>query len=82
MSTKDFITVTEMDIDYDGEACALPGMRLQIRHIVAYKPFTEWREKEQAGSRVFLTDRESYAVKETVEELDALMEAALQGETV
>lgn len=79
MSVKGFITVTEMDIDYDGVATPRPGFRLQVRHIIGYMPFREYRKKSQKGSKVFMANYESYGVQETVDQLDDLIRIATEG---
>lgn len=79
MSVKGFITVTEMDIDYDGVATLHPGFRMQVSHIIGYMPFREYRKKAQKGSKVFMAAYESYAVQETVDQLDSLIQEATEG---
>jgi hypothetical protein len=64
-----FITVTEIEMDYRGETRPLPGLRLQTRHIIGYRPWPN----ALAGAKVYMADSEHYAVKETVEELDRLV---------
>lgn len=76
MSAKGFITVVERNIDYNGDVTRLPGLRLQIRHIIAYMPMPTYRGKEHEGCKVLMADRESYSVVESVEELDRLIEEA------
>lgn len=59
-----FITVTHVILCYDGSTEKLPGLRLQISHIVGYMPHS------QGGAVIQTSDHESYRVAESVEQLD------------
>jgi len=59
-----FVILTYVISDYQGEPEKLPGLRLQIPHIVGYMPHS------QGGAVVQTSDHESYRVAESVEQID------------
>jgi hypothetical protein len=67
-----FITLT-VTIERDEKVSTIPGLRLQVRHIIAYG--ARWSAKPEKGSSVKMLGGMDYNVAETAEEIDKLIEA-------